>query len=149
MNNIIETPIIEEVDECPWKESEALEIYYIAKYRAEGYNLVNDTDGGEGNLGLKQSEETVLKRKTTLRKLTPQVYQYDLTGKFIKKWNSASDAAEALHIKSSGITRCLRKERFKYKEYIWKTELVENAAKEYLESQQRKHERNVSKGGYT
>lgn len=140
-------PIIEEIDSCPYEESANLEIYYIAKYKAEGYNLVNDTDGGEGNLGLKQKEESILKRKQTLRSLTPEVYQYDLNGKFIKKWSSAAEAAEKLGFKNNGITRCLRGERFKYKEFIWKTELVDNAAEDYLKSQQLKHERNISKGG--
>ena len=35
------------------------EIYWISKYREMGVNLINKTDGGEGNVGFKHSEETI------------------------------------------------------------------------------------------
>lgn len=142
-------PLIEEIDHCTWKESKDLEVYYIAKYKSEGYNLVNETEGGEGTLGRKVSEETKEKmRKAQIKKLDP-VYQYDLDGNFIKKWENAPEAAEFLGAKNaSGITRCVRKERFKYKNFIWTDSYNDNpleVSKSLKESTKQRHERNVSK----
>ena len=112
-------PLIEEIDHCVWEDSQEKEIYWIKYYRDLGLDLVNSTDGGEGNLGFIKTEETVNKLKESLRKNLNFVYQYDLQGNFIKKWDNAPTAAETLNIKASGITRCLRGERFKYKNFIW------------------------------
>lgn len=145
-------PIIEQIDECNWDESETLEIYYIAKFKSLGYNLVNSTDGGEGVLGRKCSEETIKKFKDSSRKNLPKVYQYSLDGILLKEWNNAPEAAEKLGFKNaSGITRCLRGERFKYKNYIWKLEIVNNAAKDLEENNKLKHQKNIekSRGGYS
>ena len=115
-------PIIEEIDFCTWEGSQEKEIYWIKYYRDLGLDLVNSTDGGEGNLGFIKTEETVDKLKNSLRKRLNSIYQYDLQGNFIKEWENAPVAAETLNIKASGITRCLRKERFKYKNFIWSYE---------------------------
>ena len=154
INSILESkkiPIIEEVDECPWKESEALEIYYIAKYKSEGYNLVNGTEGGEGVLGRQLEEQSLTKLRNSLRKNLPKVYQYDLDGNLIKEWENAPVAAETLGFKSSGITRCLRGDRFKYKNFIWSTKLSDKANQKLLENVKQRYDRNSSKnrGGYT
>lgn len=141
-------PLIEEIDSCSWKDSSDLETFYIAKYKSEGANLVNQTEGGEGTLGKIVSEETKKKQSESLRKRTPKVYQYDLNGNLIKEWENAMTAAETLGFKNaSGITRCLRRDRFKYKNFIWKTELVENANKELEESNKQRRERNIAKEG--
>ena len=143
-------PIIEQIDSCTWKDSVGMETYYIQKYKNLGCNLVNETDGGEGTLGHKVSKETKEKHKAAARKNTPKVYQYNLDGKLVKEWENASVAAEILGFKNaSGITRCLRGERFKYKNYIWKTELVENANKDLLDNIEQRSKRNKEKaGGY-
>ena len=138
-------PIIEKIDECIWKESQGLETYYITYYKNLGYDLVNETEGGEGNLGYTPSKETVEKRKKSIRSKLPKVYQYDLKGNFIKEWNNAPEAAEKLGFKADGITRCLRGDRFKYKEFIWKTELIDNAAEDLIKNQELRHIRNVTK----
>lgn len=73
-NNI--TPILEIIDETDDTEWEWLEIYWIAQFKAWGFNLVNSTSGGGktifnenarinmrlGQLGKKQSQETIQKR---------------------------------------------------------------------------------------
>ena len=143
-------PIIEQIDSCLWKDSIGMETFYIQKYRSEGYDLVNETDGGEGTLGLKMSEEVREKHKKAARANTPKIFQYDLDGNFIKEWENASVAAETLGFKNaSGITRCIRGERFKYKNYIWKTELVDSANKDLLKSIEQRKVRNKEKGsGY-
>lgn len=142
-------PCIEQIDECSWDESQSLETYYIAKYRADGYNLVNETVGGEGVLGRISSEETILKHKEAARNKLEKIYQYDLDGNFIKEWNNAPEAAEYLGCKNaSGITRCLRGERFKYKDFIWKFEFIESpdeVIKDYKESKELKRKRNIEK----
>ena len=57
--------------------------------------------------------------KLTFGKMIP-VGQYDLTGKFIKKWKSQSLAANALNIKQSCISECCRDKRKTAGGYIWK-----------------------------
>ena len=122
-------PIIEEIDFCTWEDSQEKEIYWIKYYKDLGLDLVNSTDGGEGNLGFIKTEETIDKLKNSLRKRLNSIYQYDLQGNFIKEWENAPIAAETLNIKASGITRCLRKERFKYKNFIWSYEYNNNPSK--------------------
>lgn len=138
-------PIIEEVDKCPWNESQGLETYYISYFRNKGCDLLNETEGGEGNLGNIPSKETIQKRKDSLRKSLPKVYQYDLTGKLIREWDNAPLAAEKLGIRSEGINRCLREDRFKYKNYIWKYDLVDNASEELERNLAERHIRNKTK----
>lgn len=119
-------PLIEEIDYCIWEDSQEKEMYWIDYYKKLGIDLINSTDGGEGNLGFVKNEETINKLKTSLRKNLKIVYQYDLKGNLIKKWKNAPEAAENLNIKTAGITRCLRKERFKYKNFIWSYEYNNN-----------------------
>ncbi len=45
------------------KRAFELEKRWIAIFRADGYTLCNFTDGGEGRLGLKHSQETIQKMK--------------------------------------------------------------------------------------
>lgn len=59
---IIET--IEIVNELNWKERE---IYYIKKLKSDGVKLTNTTDGGDGALGTKQSQESIDKRLKTMK----------------------------------------------------------------------------------
>lgn len=41
-----------------------LERFYINKYKKLGLKLVNMTDGGDGSIGFKHSDETIIKLKT-------------------------------------------------------------------------------------
>jgi len=59
---IIET--IEIVTELNWKERE---IYHIKKLKSDGIKLTNTTDGGDGALGTKQSQESIDKRLKTMK----------------------------------------------------------------------------------
>lgn len=38
-----------------WEESGTREVYYIKKFKLEGYDLTNMTDGGEGSVGVVRS----------------------------------------------------------------------------------------------
>lgn len=49
-------PVIKELDICE-DDGNALETYWIAQFRAWGFKLTNLTDGGEGTVGIKRSEE--------------------------------------------------------------------------------------------
>ena len=115
-------PLIEQIDECKWCESQAKETYWISYYKNLGYNLVNATEGGEGNLGWIQQEETINKRKETNRKKLPKLYQYDLDGNLIKEWSSTAEAEEKLSLSSTGLCRCLKGKRKKYKNFMWSLE---------------------------
>lgn len=116
-------PIIEEIDKCKWNESQEREQYWIKFYRKNGANLINETDGGEGNLNYHKSEEIIKRCKQAQRKNLPKVYQYSLDGTFIKEWNCIPEAAELLHIESAGIRRNAIGERHKYKDFIWSFDL--------------------------
>jgi len=60
-------PIMEVIDKTDdFKKSSELEIYYIKKYKEEGCDLVNSTEGGEGTLGRIVSQE---QRNTQSEKL--------------------------------------------------------------------------------
>lgn len=113
-------PIITEIDSCPWNKSSNLEQYYIKYYKELGFDLVNETLGGEGNLGYTKSKETIKKLKFSLQNRLGPVYQYDINGNFIKMWNNPSEAAHSLgKEKAEGITRCLKGKRQIYKGFRW------------------------------
>jgi hypothetical protein len=87
IENIIndkQKPILKIIDKCNrvynyeenMFEHERLEIYYIKKYRELGYNLSNMTDGGGDTV-------SYLKKK---------ICKYDQFGKFIKEYESISEA---------------------------------------------------------
>lgn len=63
--------LLEEVDD--YKDALSREIYLIAEYRRLGYRLVNNTDGGQGNLGWKPSKELIesIASKRRGKKLKP------------------------------------------------------------------------------
>ena len=108
---------IQEIDSCPWCKSQDLERYYIKFYKDQGINLVNSTDGGEGNLGFIKTKETIDKLKNSLRKHSCLIFQYDFYGKFIQSFNGSAEAAEKLNIKYHGIYKCLNKQRQTYKTF--------------------------------
>lgn len=64
-----EKPLIEQLDEVDLNDWQNQERLYIAKYRSP--RLLNMNEGGEGNCGLKHSEETKLKISKKKRGLRP------------------------------------------------------------------------------
>lgn len=54
-------PAIQLIEVMPAEQLNSAEIKKIAELRSKGYNLVNDTNGGEGIFGWKHSEESKLK----------------------------------------------------------------------------------------
>ena len=113
-------PIIIEIDSCKWEESQALEIYYIAKYKKEGYRLVNTSMGGEGNLGVKLTDYQKLRRRESSMKT---VYQYKKTGEFVKKWECMTDAAKATGSNVAKMTRSIKIEKYTHhNNFVWNYE---------------------------
>jgi len=53
-------PVIEQLDSCNFDNWKQLEQYWIAQFRAWGFNLVNLTNGGEGAIGYKHTEKQKL-----------------------------------------------------------------------------------------
>lgn len=58
------SPIISNIDSCNEENWKELEQYWIAQFKACGFNLTNGTEGGQGILGYKHTEET--KKKLSL-----------------------------------------------------------------------------------
>lgn len=86
------------LDNYSWEDICVKEKEFIKLYGRRDLNLgplVNLTDGGDGVYGRIMSNK--LKKQALLYKAIP-VYQYDLEGKFIKKWKSTAQAANALNI---------------------------------------------------
>jgi len=144
--------IIEETNENNWEERER---YWISYYR-EKYDLTNILDGGghsatygrlgkpwsdehrinnkKARLGLpvKHTKEGDKKRAEGIRRYCDKnkkpVYQYDLSGVFIKKWDSAVDAGKTLNIAYSDINRACKKENLTSKGFMWDYQLKEKTA---------------------
>lgn len=97
-------PNIELVEEISWKFSGDREIFWISYFKSKGFNLVNHSLGGEGTLGVKASKKTRKKLSKSLTKsIGRKVYQYDLNGKFIKSFASATKASNKTGISNSKI----------------------------------------------
>lgn len=112
---------IEPLEYCRWDESQDLEIYWISQMISWGFNLVNSSLGGEGNYGLKYTEERREKLKKGLRKTSKPVYQYNLDGNLIKKWDSIAELGDVFNKNyRTGVNRCCLGYRNSYKGYMWK-----------------------------
>ena len=74
IRSLSERPIIIPIETVPYNQDGEVEKRIIAEYRANGYDLVNESDGGEGQKGYHHTEET--KEKLRLwnigRKMPPK-----------------------------------------------------------------------------
>ena len=100
-------------DNLTLEEASKLECEYIEKYKTlnkkYGYNL---KDGGANGCHTEETKEKIRiasinipkeSRLSMAKKLSKPVYQYDLDGNFIKKFNSTRIAGEELNISSAHI----------------------------------------------
>lgn len=125
------------------KEKEFIKLY--GRIDLETGFLVNLTDGGDGLLGAKHSEETRIKMslsaiKRGVQEHTPRfvkagpenakkpILQYDLGGNLVQEWPSAKDAYTSLNICQNSINCCARGiyEYAGYFVWIYKKENVLN-----------------------
>ena len=125
-----ERPILEIVDEVPFKEWGFWEQYWISQMKQWGFNLVNDTLGGEGSYGRKHSTETKSKMSKAKKGKLPKnikllqksrikgITQYDLNGDIIKEWESVNEAKETLGI--NNIELVVNKTRNSAGGFIWR-----------------------------
>ncbi len=86
-------------NELNTKECEYI-MKFNAFYRLGGYNIAK---GGIGVLG----------------QITKQVYQFDLNGRFLNKFNSTREASRIINIDCAGIVRSCNKILKSYKKFIW------------------------------
>lgn len=112
-------PMIEILEETTWEQSQDIEIMYISQFRNWGFKLVNSSDGGEGNLGLKRSKESNMKSSLSMRKYSKRVYQYSLEGVAIASYNSPVYASEVIKGRRENIVQCCLFEKKSHKGFIW------------------------------
>ena len=99
-------------------EQKYLDLYNSYK-RNVGYNLSTTSIGPNGI-------KRVDLKKYNISNKSKIVYQYDLSGNFIKKWKSASNAAIELGFKKYGICNCCNGKLKQSHKYIWKYETIDN-----------------------
>lgn len=117
-------PLIEYLDICSWDESQKLEIYWISQFISWGFNLINLTEGGEGNLGRNISVENKRKLIAANRK---EIYQYRRDGTYIRSFSSLTEAANITGINSnSKISMCATGKRRLCGNYRWSYLKVDN-----------------------
>lgn len=127
---------IDSVDTTCDKDWQKLEKYWIAKFKKEGVNLTNESEGGEGTndpeviakraaliTGKHRSEETKQKisianskpktgeakqaiKVAMTKKFGVRVKQYDKQGNLLKIWDSITLAAESCGSTKQAISKC-------------------------------------------
>lgn len=139
-------PIIEKLDEAKtFKELCELEMYWISQFKCWGFNLTNQTNGGEGSYGYKHSDETKKKisemnykrfegkkkpkpnrltkkehAKLISEKLSIPIIEYDLNGNKIKEWKSIIDAAKFYDIYPTTICNSLKNKSKIANKKLWR-----------------------------
>ncbi len=93
------------------KEQQYLNLY--KSFNGNGYNISNSAVGPKG---VKRSDLI----NYNIKNKSKPVFQYDLQGKFIKKWDSVSEAAKILNVKKYGISKCCRLLLKHSYGYVWK-----------------------------
>ena len=73
------SPVLDVIDECSEDDWKQTEIYWIAQFKCWGFNLLNETIGGEG---------TTLIGKSKTRKA---IYEYTKDGIFIERFNDFTE----------------------------------------------------------
>lgn len=103
-------PAMEIVKEARASHIHIWEEYFIAHYKKIGCDLLNYDDKGIGILGEISKEEFARVRKlaveATKKSLSEKIVQYDLSGNFIKEFNSFRDAERETGINHGNISKC-------------------------------------------
>lgn len=94
----------------------------LIKYYKEKGISYNITDGGDGTLGRKFSEDTIRKMsKSHKGKIITESWRNNMRiGQLNKEYPSISNAAKANGFSISKIAECCKKDRGKYKNYYWR-----------------------------
>lgn len=126
-----ERPILEVVDIVDFNDWVFWEQYWISQFKTWGFNLVNDTNGGEGSYGRIVSDKTKLKMSLAKKGITPKninlfkkssikgiVIQYDLNGVKINEYESSNYVKNVLGIEN--VSLVINKKRCSAGGYIWR-----------------------------
>lgn len=114
--------VFESESELDVKQEEIRLISVLGRRDKKLGPLVNNTDGGDGRLNPNdESMKNVGKNLDAYREARrKKVYQYDLTGKYIRMWDTLTDAFKSLNVQSSkGIVMCCKKKIYFYKGFQW------------------------------
>lgn len=108
------------------KEANELEKIYIKKYKSNGVDLLNATEGGDGTKGIKPwNKGKKCTYKNILRVNSPNkkaIFSYDMNGSFLNEYNSIKQASEKTGVPRSAIKNIADlKMRFKsYKKLVFR-----------------------------
>jgi hypothetical protein len=91
-------PIFKVLEVCSIDQFELRETYYISVYKSE--KLTNSDDTGQG---YGRRIQSVIEKSNFNRK---NLYQFDLSGNFIKEWKSTREASRHLGISHGNISKC-------------------------------------------
>lgn len=116
------------LDDLTWEQACEKEKEFIKLYGRKDLNegtLVNMTNGGDGMLGVKPSEQRIKKLVDSRRK---EVLQYDLEGNLIREWESASRVEKCLKISESQIIANCKGHKGKKSAggYVWRYKELQN-----------------------
>ncbi len=132
-------PIMEIIDEVSITDWVFWEQYWISQMKVWGFDLTNDTNGGDGVYGRVVSDNTKALMSKAKKGKTPKnldlliksrakpILQYNLNGEFIKEWESVNIVKEQLKI--NNINLVVKKLRNSAGGYIWRykdDELIDN-----------------------
>lgn len=103
-------PIMELLDIGDENNIDQLEIYWISQFKSWGFNLKNETEGGDGYnwIGKKHKKESIHKIKMNhpLRKV---ICQYNIeTNELISEYDSSYDAANLTGLQRGHICKCCK-----------------------------------------
>lgn len=109
------------------EEANNIEIRLIKEYKTQdskyGYNICDGGNFSNGNKGKQFSDEWKRKigdpQKGAKNHNAMKVNQYTKDGKFVKTWDCIMDAARALGIKNSDISRCCKGKLKSCGGFVW------------------------------
>jgi len=91
-----EKPIMDIIQECDSSTVNELEIYWINKFKIDGYKLTNLSDGGEFGVDWNGRKHTNLSKdkihNSKLKYMTP-VTHYDINGNILSEYESLMEAS--------------------------------------------------------
>jgi len=106
---------LDQMNDSILKEKEEYWIEYFCSYiNSYGYNLILVPKGIKNKMLYDMCIDNF--RSSQICK---SVYQLDLNGNVIRKWDSINQIAKTLNIKDTCIISCLKHKRKTYKNYIW------------------------------
>lgn len=137
-------PIMNVIDETTESQSNFWEIHYISLFKYFGFDLTNNTFGGDGqsnptkevresiskkikqrakdkgvwNKGVKMSEER-RRRQYFLHPKRRSILQFNLNGILIREWSSSGRIKEELGYDRASILNCCRGEFKQMKGFVW------------------------------